>query len=159
MYRCEIWTIKETETWRIDASELWCWTRLLRVPWTAGRSNQSIQKEISPEYSLKDWCWNSNTLPTWWEELTHLKRPWCWERLKVGGEGITEDEMVGWHHRLDGHEFEPTLGVGDGQGGLACCCPWGHKESDMTKWLKWTELNKHVSMLFSEIVPPLPSST
>ena len=89
MYRCESWTIKKAECRRIDAFELWRWRRLLRVPWTARRSNQSILKEISPEYSLKDWCWrwNSNTLATWWEELTHLKRPWCWERLKAGGQG------------------------------------------------------------------------
>ena len=80
MYGCESWTIKKADHWRIDAFELWCWRRLLRVPWTARRSNQSILKEISPEYSWKDccWSWNSNTLATWWEELTHLKRPRCW---------------------------------------------------------------------------------
>ena len=75
----------------IDAFELWCWKRLVRVPWTARRSNQSILKEISPEYSLEYFslCWsqNSNTLTTWWEELPHLKRSWCWERLRAGGEG------------------------------------------------------------------------
>ena len=75
MYGCESWTIKKAERQRIDA-----FTRT---------SNQSILKEISPEYSLEDWCWswNSNTLATWWEELTHWKRPWCWERLKVGRKG------------------------------------------------------------------------
>ena len=75
--------------WRIDAFELWCCRRLLRVPWTARRSNQSILKEISPGCSLKDWCWswNSGTLATWCEKLTQLKRPWCWERLGAGGEG------------------------------------------------------------------------
>ena len=79
--------IKKAERQRIDAFELWCWRRLLRVPWTARRSNQSILKEINLEYSLEGWCysWSSNTLFTWCEELTHLKRPWCWERLKVGG--------------------------------------------------------------------------
>ena len=89
MYGCESWTIKKTEHRRIDAFELGCWRRLLRVPWTARRFNQSILKEISPVCSLEDWCWNwsSNVLATWFEELTHLKRPWCWERLKVGGEG------------------------------------------------------------------------
>ena len=89
MYGCESWTIKKVEHWRIDAFELWCWRKLLRVPWTARRSNQSILKEISPEYSLKDWCWSwsSNTLATWGEELTNWKIPWCWERLKAGGEG------------------------------------------------------------------------
>ena len=85
MYGCESWTIKKAEHQRIDAFELWCWRRLLRVPWTARRSNQLILKEISPEY-WKDWCWswNSNTLATWCEEVTLWKRPWCWERLKSG---------------------------------------------------------------------------
>ena len=73
MCGCESWTIKKAECQRSDAFELWCWRRLLRVPWTAGRSNQSILKEIISKYSLKDWCWswNSNTLATWWKELTH----------------------------------------------------------------------------------------
>ena len=89
MYGYESWTVKKAESQRIDVFELWCWRRLLRVPWTAKRSNQSILKENSPEYSWKDWCWswNSNTLTTWCEGLTHLERPWYWERLKVGGEG------------------------------------------------------------------------
>ena len=78
--------------------------------------------------------WPSNTLATWCKELTHWKRSWCRERLKAGGEGTTEDEMVGWHHRLNGHEFEQALGVGDGQGSLVCCSPWGCKELDMTEW-------------------------
>ena len=81
----ESWTIKKTECWRIDAFELWCWRRLLRVLWTARRSNQSILKEISPEYSLKGcWNWNFNTLATWCEELTHLKRPWCFRKIEGG---------------------------------------------------------------------------
>ena len=77
------------EQQRIDAFELWCWRRLFRVPWTARRSQQSILKGISPECSLDGWCWswNSNTLATWCKELTHLKRSWCWERLRAGGEG------------------------------------------------------------------------
>ena len=80
--------IKKAECWRIDAFELWCWRRLLTVHWTARRSNQSILKEISPECSLEGcWGWNSSTLATWCEELTHLKRPWCWERLKARAEG------------------------------------------------------------------------
>ena len=107
MYGCESWTIQKAEHQRIDAFELWWWRRFLRVPWTARRSNQSILKEISPGCSLEGlcWNWNVNTLATWFEELTHLKRPWCWERLRAGGEGATEDEMVGWHHRLNGHGF------------------------------------------------------
>ena len=90
IYGCESWTLKKAEQWRIDAFELWCWRRLLRVPWTARRSNQSILKEISPGCSWKDWCWswNSNPLATSCEELTHWKRPWCWERLRAGGEGM-----------------------------------------------------------------------
>ena len=86
MYGRESWTIKNAECRRTDAFELWWWRRLLRVPWTARRSNQSMLKEMNIHW--KDWCWswNSNTLATWCEELTHLKRPWCWERLKVGGE-------------------------------------------------------------------------
>ena len=90
----------------------------------------------------RDWCWswNSNTLATWCEELTHLKRPWCWEGLGAGGEGDDEDEMVGWHDWLDGSGFGWTPGVGDGQGGLVCCGSWGHKESDTTERLNWTEL-------------------
>ena len=86
MYGCESWTIKKAEHWRIDAFELWCWRKLLRVPWTARRSDQSILKDISPEYSLEGLMLKLK-LQSWCEELTHLKRPWCWERLKVGGEG------------------------------------------------------------------------
>ena len=90
----------------------------------------------------KDWCWswNSNTLATWWEELTHWKRPWFWERLKAGGEGDDRGWMVGWHHRLDGHEFEQALGAGEEQGSLACCGSWGRKELDTTEPLNWSEL-------------------
>ena len=89
MYGCESWTISKAKHWRIDGFELWCWRRLLRVPWTARRSNQSILKEISPEYSLEGLILKLKLLhfATWCEELTHLKRPWCWERLKAGGEG------------------------------------------------------------------------
>ena len=108
IYWCEIWTIKKAEPHRSDAFKL-CWRRLLRVLWTARGSNQSIPKEINPEYSLEglrlklklqyfghlmrraislektDWCWSwsFNTLATWCEEPFHWKRPWCWERLKA----------------------------------------------------------------------------
>ena len=89
MYGSESWTIKKAEHRRMAAFELWCWRRLLRVPWTARRYKQSILTEISPGCHWWDWCWswNSNTLVTWCEDLTHWKRPWGWERLKVGGEG------------------------------------------------------------------------
>ena len=124
MYGCESWTVKKAERQRIGAFELWCWRSLLRVPWTARRSNQSILK-ISPGISLKGMMLklNSNTLATSCEVLTHQKRLWCWEGLGAGGEGTTEDEMAGRHHRLDGHEFGWNPGVGDGQGGLPCCNP------------------------------------
>ena len=101
MYGWESWTIKKAEHQRIDVFDqllfLWCWRRLLRIPWTARRANQSILKEIIPEYSLEDWCWrwNSNTLATWCEERTHWKRPCCWERLKAGGAG-DDREWDGW---------------------------------------------------------------
>ena len=97
LYGCENWNIKKAECWRIDAFEHWCWRRLLRVPWTERTSNQFILKESSPEYSLEVLMlsWSSNTLAIWCEELTHLKRPWCWERLKAGGEG-DDREWDGW---------------------------------------------------------------
>ena len=143
MYGCESWTIKKAERRWIDAFELWCWRRLLRVPCTARRSNQSILKEVNPGWSLEGcWSWNSNTLATSCEELTHLKRPWCWKDWGKEEKWMTEDEMVGWHHWLNGHEFVWTPGVGDGQGGLACCGSWGRKESNMTERLNWTELRE-----------------
>ena len=97
MYRCESWTMKEAEHWRIDAFQLWCWRRFLRVIWTVRRSNQSILKEVSPRCSLEGLMLKlqTNTLATWFEELTYLKRPWCWARLKAGGEGA-DREWDGW---------------------------------------------------------------
>ena len=100
-------------------------------------TSQSQRKSIL-NIHWKDWCWSwsYNTLATWCKELTHWKGPWCWERLRA--EGTTEDEMVGWHHWLDGHEFEQAPGVGDGQGSLVSCSPWSGK--DTTEWLTWTEI-------------------
>ena len=97
MYGCESWTVKKAECRRFDAFELWWWRRLLRVPWTAWRSNKSILKEIIPDYSLKDWCrsLSTNTLVFWCKEPTHWKRPWCWEGLGAGGEG-DDREWDGW---------------------------------------------------------------
>ena len=94
MYGCESWTIKKAEHWSIDAFELWCWRRLLRVPWTARRSNQSILKKSVLNICWKDrcWSWNSNILATCCEEPTHWKRPWCWESLKAK----REDGNRGW---------------------------------------------------------------
>ena len=102
MSGCESWTLKKAECQRIDAFEWWCWRRLLRVPWTARRSKQSIWRRSVLGVHWKDWCWswNSNTLATWCEELTHLKRHWCWERLRAGGEW----DNRGW----DGWMASPT---------------------------------------------------
>ena len=138
MYRCASWTVKKAECWKIDAFELWCWRRLLRLPWTARRSNQSILKETSPGYSLEGLMLRLklNTLATSCEELTHWKRLWCWEGLGAGG----ERDYRGWDGWMGAHEFLWTLGVGDGQGGLVCCHSWDGKELDTTEWLKWTEL-------------------
>ena len=127
--------MKKAERRRIDAFELWCWRRLLRVPWTARRSNQSILKEISPGISLEGMM-----LKLKLQYFGHLMRSVdsLEKTLMLGGIGGRrrrgrQDEMAGWHHGLDGHESERTPGVGDGQGGLACCGSWGCKESDMTE--------------------------
>jgi hypothetical protein len=108
MYGCESWTVKKAECQGIDAFELWCWRRLLRVPWTARRSNQSILKEISPGCSLE-----SLMLKLKLQYVGHLmRRVDSLEKTDAGRDwgqeekGMTEDEMAGWHHRLNGHEFE-----------------------------------------------------
>ena len=137
MYGCESWTVKKAEHRRIDAFELWCWGRLLRVLWTASRSNQSILKEISPEYSLEGLM-----LELKLQSFGQLMRTDSLEKTLILGkiEGRKRrrwqmDEIVGWHQQLDGHEFEQALGVGDGQGSLACCSPQSHKDSDTPEQL------------------------
>ena len=143
MYGCESWTVKKAE-WRIDVFELWCWRRLLRVPMDC--------KEIQPVHSKGDQPWvffgrndAEAETPILWPP--HAKN-WLIGKDSDAGrdwgqeeKGTTEDEMAGWHHQLNGHESEWTPGDGDGQGGLACCDSWGHKESDTTERLNWTELN------------------
>ena len=130
MYGCESWTIKKAEHRRIDAFELWCWRRLLRVPWTARRSIQSILKEISPGCSLEGLM-----LKLKLQSFGHLMgRADSLEKTLMLGKIESrrrrgqQDEMIGWHHQLNGHGFGWTPGAGDGQGGLACCSPWGRKE-------------------------------
>ena len=139
MYGCESWTVKKAECWRIDAFELWCWRRLLRVPWTARRSSQSILQEISPGCPLEGLM-----LKLKLQYFGHLMQSWIiWKDPDAGKDwgqekkGTKEDEMVGWQHWLDGHGFGWTPGVGDVQGSLACCASWGHKELDTTEWLNW----------------------
>ena len=126
MYGCESWTIKLRAEGRIDAFEL-CWRRLLRIPWTA-RSNQSILKEISTEYSLEELM-----LKLKLQYFGHLIRRTdsLGKILRLGK--IEGRRRKGWHHQLDGRESEQALGFGDGQGSLACCSPWGCKESDSTE--------------------------
>ena len=169
MYGCESWTVEKAERRGIDAFELWCWRRLLRVPWTARRSNQSILKEISalpgkPSEGDQPWDFFGKNdakaeAPGLWPP--HLKS-WLIGKDSDAGrdcgqeeKGTTEDEMAGWHHWLDGSDSKWTPGVGDRQGGLACCDSWGRKESDMIERLNWTELNwmttneeKHLTALW-----------
>ena len=138
MYGCESWTIKKAECWRIDAFELWCWRRLLIVAWTARRSNQSILKEISPEYSL-EWLMLKLKL----QYFGHLM--WRTDSLgktlmlgKIRQEkGTREDVMVGWHYRLDGHEFEQAPGV-------------GHEQT--TEWMNWTEVSYFLLLSFLKVL-------
>ena len=140
MYGCESGTIKKAECQRIDAFELWCWRRLLRVPWTARRSNQSVLKEISPGCSLEGLMLKLK-LPIFWsphakswliEKDPDAGKDWRWEKKLT-----IDDEMVRWHHRLNGREFGWTPGVGDGQGSLMCCSQCGRRVGH--NWV--TELN------------------
>ena len=121
---------QKAEHWRTDAFELWCWRRFLRVPWTARRSNKSILKAISPEYSLEGLLLKLKL--QYFDHLTWRtdflgKDPDAGKDWRQKEKGTTEDEMVGWSHRLDGHEVEQTLGVGDGQGSIMCCSWWSHR--------------------------------
>ena len=155
IYGCESWTVKKAECRRIDAFKLWCWRRLLRVPWTARRSSQ-------PFLSKGDQSWvffgrndAKAETPVLWSP--HAKswligkdpdagRDWGQEQ-----KGTTADEVAGWHPWLDGPEFEWTPVVGDGQVGLVCCDSWGCKESDVTELLNWTELRDMYVYIFVHI--------
>ena len=134
VYRCESWTIKKAECQKMGAFKLWCWRRLFRVPWTARRSNQSILKEINPEYSLEGLLLKPKLqdFGDLMQTADSLEDP---DAGKEGGQeekGATEDEVVREEQRLNGHEFEQTLGDGGGHRSLVCFNPWGHKESDTT---------------------------
>ena len=137
-YECENWAIKKAEHWRTDAFELWCWRRLLDCKaiqpvhpkgnqfWILiGRTDVQAETPILWPPNVKSWL-------IW-------KDPDAGKDWRREDKGMTEDEMFGWYHRLNWNEFESTLGIGDGQGGLACWSPWGLKELDMTEWLNWTE--------------------
>ena len=139
MYVCESWTIKKAECWRIDALQLWYWRRLLRVPWTARRSNQSILRDINPEYSLEGLMLKLTPI-LWPPDVKNWlirKDPEAGKEWRQEEKGTKEDEKVGRHRQLDGHEFEHSLGVDDEQGSLACCSSWGRKESDTTEQPNW----------------------
>ena len=130
MYGCETWTIKKAKHWRIDAFKLWFWGRLLRVPWTARRSNQTILKEILSWIFIGRTDAKAETPILWPPDAKNWligKDPDAGKDWRREEKGTTEGEMHGWHHQLNVHEFESTPGVGDGQGGLACCSPWGCK--------------------------------
>ena len=140
MYGCESWTIKKAKCRRIDAVELWCW-RLLRVPWTARGSNQSILKEINPEYLLERLMLKLQYFGHLMQRTDLLEKTLMLGKIEGRRRGLQRMRWLDGTTRLDGHEFEQAPGVGDGQGGLVCCSPWGHKESDMTEWPNWTEGN------------------
>ena len=135
MYGCESWTIKKAEHWRIDAFELWCWGILLRVSWTARKSNQSILKATSPGCSLEGLM-----LKLKLQYFGHLMwRADSFEKTlmqgKIEGRRRGRQRMRWLDGITNGHEFEWTPGVGDGQGGLTCCNSWGCKELDTTEQL------------------------
>ena len=155
MYGCESWTIKKAECRRIDAFELWCWRKLLRVPWTARRSNQSILKETSPEWFIGRTEAEAETeTPVLWppdaKNWLIGKDPDAGKDWRREEKGMTEDEMVGGHHWLNQHEFELALGVGDGQGSLACCSPRGHSQTWLSNWneLNWTDIYCFLTVCF-----------
>ena len=150
---------KKAEYCRIDAFELWCWRRLLRVPWTC--------KEIQPVNPKEKQSWiiiertdaEAEASILWPPDVKNwlfgkdpdAGKDWRWEE-----KGMMEDEMVGWHHRLEWHEFEEALKVSNGQGGLACCSPWGCKELDTTEWLNWSECYSKSNQANFFYVCPLP---
>ena len=155
MYGCETWTIKKAEHRRIDAFELWCWKRLVLEKTLESPLDC---KEVQPVHPKGDQSWvfigrtdfEAETPILWPPDVKSwligkdpdARKDWGQEE-----KGMTKDEMVGWHHRLNGHGFRWTPGIGDGQGGLACCNSWGGKELDMTEWLNWTEMKNLVSLL------------
>ena len=146
MYGYESWTIKKAEHQRIDAFELWCWGTLespldckdikpinpkRNQPWIfIGRTDAEAETPILWPPNVKNWCTGKDP---------YVRKYWRQEE-----KGMTQDEMVGWHHQLNGHEFGWTPGVGDGQEDLVCCSPWGCKESDTTEQLNWTTTTVNV---------------
>ena len=150
MYRCESWTIKKVECWRINAFELWCWWRLLRVPWTARRSDQSILQKISPEYSLEGLM-----LKLKLQYFGHLmQRTDLFEKILMLGK-IEGERRRGWQRMrwLDDITDSVDMSLNKfwelvtDKGGLACCSPWSWKESDTTEQLNWIDWCKSIQFL------------
>ena len=136
-----MWELDHKEGYALknDAFELWGWGRLLRVPWTARRSNQSILKEINPEYSLEGLMVGAEAPILWLPDVNSQligKDPDAGKDWRQEEKVTTEDEMIGWHHQLNGHEFEQTPGDSEGRGSLVCWSPWCCKKLDTTEWLK-----------------------
>ena len=137
MYGCESWTIKKAEDWKIYACELWCWRRLLRVPWTSvnpkgnqswifiGRADAEVEALILWPHDGENWLIGKDP---------EAEKYWRQEEKEM-----TEDDMIGWYHQLNWYEFEQAAGDEGGQGSLMCCGPWGCKETDMTEWLNQTD--------------------
>ena len=149
MYGCESWTIKKAEHQRINAFVLGCWRRLLR--------NLDSEK-IKPVHAKGNQAWifigrtdaEAETPILWPPDVKKWliwKDPYAGKDWRQEEKGMAEDELVGWHHCLDGHEFEQALGIAVRQGSLVCCSPWGHKESGMTEQLNWTELTNLETLL------------
>ena len=150
MYGCESWTMKKAERWRIDAFELWCWRRLSRVPWTARRSNLKLDPKGNQSWIFIRRTDAEAEIPILWPP--DVKSWLIWKDPDAGKDwrqeenGTTEDEMA--VASPDSMDLSLSkLGVRDGQGGLVCCSPWGHKESDTTEQLNWTELKIHVTKI------------
>ena len=129
-------TIRKAVCQRIDGFELQCWRGLLRILWAARRPNKSILNEISPEYSLEGLMLKLQYFSHLMWRPDSLEKTLMLGKLKAGGERDDRDEMVGWHHQLNGHEFEQAPGIGDGQGSLVCCRPWGQRVRQLSDWNK-----------------------
>ena len=129
IYRCDSCTIKKAEYWRIDALKKWCWKRLFRVPWTTRSNQATLNIHSRTDAKAKVPILWSPTVKSWLiGKDPDAGKDWAKEEKWATG-----DEMVGWHQRLNGHEFEQALWNSEGQISLACCSPWGHKESEKTK--------------------------
>ena len=155
MYGCESWIIKKIVHQIIGVYKLWCWRRLLRVPWTERRSNQSFLKEINFEYSLEGLIVKLRLLYFWLPDMKNRligKGPDPGKSWVQEEKGVVEDVIVGYHHQFNGHEFEQTPGESEGQRSLACCSPWVAKsQTQLSNWsdLIWSEHSGKLSSNYS----------